>query len=104
MLVVGVAVSFYGLAAFQDHEGVALGCGFGGAVLATMGAFGGDEPVDESGARRLADDHNRRLKQRLGLPPALDRDPSQQPVMRGWHVSGLVTPGGGGALALRLDF
>src|SRR5262249_11219077 len=101
MFVGGTALFFYAFVSFQHNELLALGCWVAGTTLGTIGFFRANDPVDEPTARRLADEHNRALKRRLGLPPQLNPDQSPQPVMRGWRVSAVVGPAGG-VLALNL--
>jgi hypothetical protein len=103
MFVGGTALFFYAFASFQQSEWLGLGCWLGGTILGSIGFFRANDPVDEPTARRFADEHNRRLKRRLGLPSQMSPDQSPQPVMRGWHVSAVMSPAGG-ALALKLNF
>jgi hypothetical protein len=104
MFVGGTVLFFYGLAATGgDHPWLGVGCWIGGGVLGSIGFYRSNDPVDGPTARRLADEHNKQLKQRLGLPLQLNPDQSPQPVMRGWNVSAVATPTGG-ALALKLNF
>lgn len=99
----GTALFFYGFFAFHDNGLLTIGSVLAGGVLGSIGFYRANDPVDEPTARRLADEHNRRLKRRLGLPTDLNPDQSPQPVMRGWRVSAVVSPAGG-ALALKLTF
>ena len=105
MFVAGTALFFYGFASGAGGQNgwLLLGCWVGGTTLGSIGFFRANDPVDEPTARRLADEHNRRLKRRLGLPTDLNPDQSPQPVMRGWHVTAVVSPAGG-VLALNLNF
>lgn len=82
--------------------GIALGTG--GLVLASVGMNMDPHPVDASGARRLADEHNRRLRRDLGLPPE-DGSPSSTPPASGPadgapRIGLGIGPTAGGAMAL----
>jgi hypothetical protein len=99
----GTILWVYGLFAFRNSGWLTAGCVVGGFAVGAIGYFRSNDPVDEPTARQLADEHNKRLKLRLGLPRDLSPDQSPQPVMRGWNVSAVISPGGG-AVALRLNF
>jgi hypothetical protein len=105
MFVGGTVLFFYGLATLGAGQNgwIGLGCWIGGGLLGATGFYRSNDPVDGPAARRLADEHNKSLKRQLGLPQQLNPDQSPQPVMRGWHVSAVVSPAGG-ALALKLTF
>lgn len=69
----------------------------GGLVLAAIGAFLRVDPLDASEARRLVDEYDRRLQEKLGLgaPPSGEASPrAGRP-----RLSLGVAPGQGGAMA-----
>jgi hypothetical protein len=71
-----------------------------GLLVALVGGTMDPNPVDALGARRLADEHNRRLRQELGLPEARVDAPPEPP-----RLSLGILPGAGGASALlRVSF
>jgi len=93
----GAAVALSGVYLFNSHHTLGTDLFIGGGVAVVAGFFLTPEVVDEQNARRLADEHNKRLKRQLGLWPAAP--PSPRPVPINWQVSAAVVPKGAGAIA-----
>ena len=106
----GVAISGVGLIvmfASVGSEGtsglwIGMGLTFGGLLPMLASLFINPHPVEPAEARRLADEHNQRLRERLGLPPqtAALRMPQTTKARLSWSPFASATAGG---LTLRLE-
>jgi hypothetical protein len=93
----GAAVALSGLYLFHSHQTAGTDLFIGGGLAVVVGFFLTPEIVDEQNARRLADEHNKRLKRQLGLSPVAPSPP--RPVPINWQVSAALVPKGGAAVA-----
>ena len=98
----GAAVALSGLYVFHSHSTLGADLFIGGGLAAIVGIFLTPEIVDEQNARRLADEHNKRLKRQLGLWPvelSPVEPPPPRPVPINLRVSAAVVPNGAAAVA-----
>jgi hypothetical protein len=93
----GAAVALSGLYLFHSHPTLGTDLFIGGGLASIVGLFLTPEIVDEQNARRLADEHNKRLKRQLGLAPVEPSPP--RPVPINLRVSAAVAPNGAAAVA-----
>jgi len=98
----GAAVALSGLYLFHSHPTLGGDLFIGGGLAAVVGIFLTPEVVDEQNARRLADEHNKRLKRQLGLWPVEQspvEPPPPRPVPINLRISAAVVPNGATAVA-----
>ncbi len=93
----GAAVALGGLYIFHSHTTLVTDLFIGGGLAVIVGVFLNPEVVDEQNARRLADEHNKRLKRQLGLSPIEPSPP--RPIPINLRVSAAVVPNGAAAVA-----
>jgi len=97
----GTAVALVGALEIHSHSQLGWDLFLGGGAALTVGYFLNADSVNEQDARRLADEHNKRLKRQLGLAPV--ESPAPRPPPTNWHVSAAMVPNGA-AMAARLAF
>jgi hypothetical protein len=90
----------------RQQKSLAIGVGLAslgiGTALAFIPFFINPQPIEPAEARRLADEHNQKLKLKLGIAQA--ESPSKTPNQELALSIDLFGTAGGGGLALRASF